>query len=170
MLVTGYMLREALKSQELRRDTAANAFPGSLKKFENETKESPRDLMGEFLAAENAIAIIQMAQAHYNLRVRVTVEGKNMPLAEAIKRMGAVARSEKMWRSATGSVPNRFYDYRSNDERAAGVQVAVPTVTSAEAVKNAQVASKSTSAYRAAIATGNAVELGVEGLDPKLFE
>jgi hypothetical protein len=41
MRVTGYMLREAIKQHELRRDTAASAFDGSLKVFPGETKEAP---------------------------------------------------------------------------------------------------------------------------------
>ena len=168
MKVTGYMLREALKAQELRRDTAANAFPKSLKRFENETKDAPNDIVREFLAAEDTIVRLQMAQAHYNLRVTVTVEGKTMPLAEAIKRMGFVSRTEKMWRSATGAAPDR-YSYKS-DERDKNMLVAISTIKPAEAVKNAQAMSKTAGLFRAAIATGNAAEYEVESLDPKLFD
>ena len=170
MKVTGYMLREALKAQELRRDTAANAFPGSLKKFENETKEAPTVIVQDFLDAEDAIAKLQIVQARYNLHVQVTVGGTRMPLAEAVKRLGGVSRAEKMWRTATGSAPDRYASFHNVDERNKDVMVARSTITPADAVKFAQTASKNTGFFRAAIAVGNAVEFEAEGLDPKLFD
>ena len=108
-----------------------------------------------------------MAQASYNLRVTVTVEGKSMPLAEAIKRMGFVSRTEKMWRSATGSAPDRYAF--TADERNKDVLVAVSTIKPAKAVKNAQAMSKTAGLFRAAIATGNAVEFEAD-IDPKPFD
>ena len=168
MKITGYMLREAIKMHELRRDTAAAAFAPSLKKFETETKTAPHDIVKEFLAAEEDIAKLQMVQARYNLHVAVTVHGTRMSLAEAVKRLGGMSRVEKMWRSATGTKVDR-YSYQS-DERSKDVLIARTTITTAEAMKLAQTAAKATGEFRAAIATGNATEFEAETLDAKLFD
>jgi hypothetical protein len=169
MKITGYQLREALKQQELRRDTAARAFNGSLKKFPDETKEEPGEVVTEFLDAENKIAQLQVAQMAYNLAVEVVVQNSTMSLAAAIKRIGGPARAEKMWRTAAGPKPER-YSYRDDDTRNADVIVAKPTVTSAEALKLAQSSAKLAGAYRAAIATGNAKEVEIQDLSSSLFE
>jgi hypothetical protein len=168
MKVNGYMLREAIKMHELRRDTAAAAFLGSLKKFENETKSPPGEIVAAFLAAEDTIAKLQMVQARYNLHVAITVRGARITLAEAVKRLGGMSRVEKMWRSATGAKIDR-YAFNA-DERNPGMLVAKPTIATTEAMKLAEAAAKATGEYRAAIATGNAHEFEAETLDPKLFD
>jgi len=62
MKTTGWSLREAIKQQELRRDTAARAFNGTLKKFDDESKQTPQEVVVQFLAAEQAIAQLQVAR------------------------------------------------------------------------------------------------------------
>lgn len=173
MKVTGYMLREALKQHQLRRDTAARAYAGSLKKFPDEDKQTPQEVVSQFLEAETAIVKLEVAQMRYNLAVLVDVPGfGRVPLAHAIKAIGPEARAEKMWKTATGSVPERYASYRTDDERDPDKVQAKPTITPAEATKLAVKMSKRAGAFRAAIATGNAVEVEVtlEDLDPALFE
>lgn len=170
MKTTGYMLREALKQHELRKDTASQAFNGSLKKFDDETKDSPQSIVEQFLAAERAIAQLQIAQKRYNLAVEVEVLGEKMTLAEAVGRVGGEARAEKMWRSATGSKADRYSFGLNADERDPTKLVAKATVTPSEAAKLASAAAKRAGAFRAAIATGNAREVEIENLSPALFE
>jgi len=167
MKTTGYGLREAIKQHELRRDTGARAFNGSLKAFSDDEKESPLQVVQGFLKAERAIAKLQTAQARYNLLVIVEANGEKMTLSEAIKTIGGVARAEKMWRTATGPKPDR---YNNEDERDPTKVVAKPTVTVNEAVKQATLAGKRAGALRAAIATANAKEVEIEDLDGSLFE
>ena len=85
MKTTGYALRDALKQHELLRETAASGFLGSFKKFPNETKISPVEIAKQVQIEEEKIALLQAAQALYNTRVRLTVEGKDLLLTEAIK-------------------------------------------------------------------------------------
>lgn len=170
MKITGYALRETIKQHELRRDTAAQSFDGSLKAFPKEDKPSPQSVVEQFLVAERAIAQLQVAQMRYNLAVTVQVAGESMTLAEAIKRVGGEGRSEKMWRSAAGPKKDRYGSYRDEDEIDPTKVRAVPTVTTAEAVKLATQAGKRAGAMRAAIATANATSIEIEGLFPALFE
>lgn len=170
MKTTGYGLREAIKQHELRRDTGARAFNGSLKAFADDKKESPLQVVEGFLKAERAIAKLQTAQARYNLLVIVEANGEKMTLSEAIKTIGGVARAEKMWRTATGPKPDRYHTYGNEDERDPTKVVAKPTVTVNEAVKQATLAGKKAGALRAAIATANAKEVEIEDLDGSLFE
>jgi hypothetical protein len=169
MKTTGYALREALKQHELRRDTAARSFNGTLKKFPDETKEDPRKVVEQYLAAEKAVASLQTAQMRYNLGVTVEVAGEKMTLADAIKRVGGHARAEKMWRSASGPKEERYNSY-DNDTRDPNQIRAVATLTANEATKLASAAAKKAGAFRQAIALGNAREFELENLDASLFE
>ena len=167
MKTTGYALREALRQHELRRDTAARAFNGSLKAFPDEKKEDPREVIKQFMAAERALAKLEMAQTRYNLAVTLEVHGEKMTLLEVIKRIAGEARVEKMWRSAAG--PTERYGYE-NDVRDPNQVRAVPTMATQEITKLASVSAKRTGAFRQAIAVGNAREIELEDLDPALFE
>jgi hypothetical protein len=170
MKTTGFDIREARKLWELRRDTAARAFNGSLKKFDDEEKESPQGVANMFLAAASALAQIEVAQCRYNLKVEVQVQGKKMLLMDAIKLIEGAARAEKMWRSAAGPVPDRYGSYNGSDERDPTKVVAKATVTPQEAMKLASHTAKRAGALRAAIAVGNTREVELEDLDPALFE
>lgn len=169
MRVTGYMLREAIKQQELRRDTASSAFDGSLKVFPNETKDAPALIVEKFLSAEEAVAKLQTAQMRYNLAVTVQANSVTMSLAEAIKTVGGYGRAEKMWRSAAN--PTKKDRYGFNDDEMDPTRVrATATITSSEAMKQTTVAGKRAGSLRAAIATANAQEVEIENLSPTLFE
>jgi hypothetical protein len=178
MKITGYALREAIKQHELRRDTAASGFDGSLKAFPGDEKMKPQEIVQVFLTAEEAIAKLQVAQMRYNLAVTVEVAGaghyvgdkETMTLAEAIKRVGGMGRSEKMWRSAAGPKKDRYGSYASEDEIDPTRVRAKPTMTTSEAVKLATVAGKRAGGFRAAIATANATPVEIEDLSPALFE
>lgn len=52
MNVTGYLLREAIRRHELRRDTAARQFEDGILRFPDEDKLSPDDAARAFLEAE----------------------------------------------------------------------------------------------------------------------
>lgn len=169
MKVTGYQLREAIKQHTLKRDSLASSFNGTLKKFPEEKKELPNDVMNDFLTAELAVTKLQVAQMRYNLAVQVTVLGERMTLAEAIKRVGGPARAEKMWRSVN-SPKRESYSYRDDDEMDPNKIRAIPVITVKESLKLAQGAAKHAGAFRAAIATGNAVEVEIEDLSSELFE
>lgn len=169
MKVTGYQLREAIKQQELRRDAAVRAFPSALKAFPDELPEqSPIELSSLCLEAEARIASLQTAQMAYNLKVRVTVAGENMPLAAAIKLIGGISRAEKMWRSAVAPKVDR-YSF-SDETRKTDEVVKRPTISTKDAQARVVALARQTSAMREAIALGNATAVEIEGLDGSFFE
>jgi hypothetical protein len=168
MKVTGYMIRESLKQHELQRDTSSRSFNGTLKAFPSDKKDDPKSVVAQFLKSETAIAKLQVAQMRYNLGVHVEVQGEKMTLAEAIKRIGADARIEKMWRSASGPAPDRYGS--QDDERDPTRERSLPTITVNESTKLASSAAKRAGAFRQAIAVGNAFELELKDLDTALFE
>lgn len=170
MKTTGYALKQAIKQQELRKDTAANMFNGSLKAFPDEKKDPPQRVIAQFLTAETAVAKLQVAQMRYNLAVQVNAAGEKMTLAEAIKRVGGEARTEKYWRTAAGLTNDRHSRYGADDERDPTKVVSVATITPQESVASAVQAAKRAGALRAAIAVGNTEVVEIEDLNPALFE
>jgi len=168
MKTTGYALREAIKQQELLRETAARSFNTTLKVFPGEDKDSPTAVMDAMLRAETAIARLQTAQMRYNLMVTVQVDGSKSPLAVAVKLVGGVARAEKMWRSAAAPKEDR-YGYRNDDERDPNQVRASATISTQETLKHATVMAKRSAALRQAIAVANATEVEIEDLEPSLF-
>jgi hypothetical protein len=172
MKITGYALKEAIKQQELIKDTAAKAFPSSLKAFEDDKKDPPGQLMETFIAAETAICRLQTAQMRFNLAVQVVVQGETMSLAQAIKLSGLTARVEAMWRTAVGTKEeDRYFN---TDVRETNQIRSKATISQKEALGFASKAAKRSSAFREAIAKGNATEVelaggGIEDLDESLF-
>jgi len=169
MKITGYKLREAIKQQELLRDTAASMFDDTLKVFPGETKSAPQDVVKAFLVAETNVAKLQTAQMRFNLAVKVDILGEKMSLAEAIKRVGGQGRVEKMWRSAANSKRKDRYGYDDDELDPTKVRSTL-TITPDAAVKLASSAGRVAGAYRAAIATANAQEVDIEDVTPELFE
>lgn len=170
MKTTGWALKEAIKEHELRRDTAARSFNGTLKAFADDKKQSPQEVVEEFLARERSIASLQVAQAEYNLKVRVKHDGREITLCEAVKLIGGLGRAEKMYRSATGAKPDRYSSYADTDVRDPKQERAKETISPKEAAVLASAQARVAGRLRAAIATGNGTEVEIESLSPSLFE
>ena len=160
MKVTGYMLREALKRWQLKRDSAVALFESSLKKFDDETKDPPALVMRAFMDAERAIAQIQAAQATYNGLIKVTVQDTVMSLNAAVKMLGGASRREKLWRDV--ATPSRSAYGYNDGVRSKDQEVAKPTITQKDAAALAVEAGKYTSALRAAIAVANGNEVDLD--------
>lgn len=159
MKVTGYKLQEAIKEQVKRRKDAESQFDGSLKKFPDEAKADPVLLMIELQDAERRIAALQTAQADFNLRVQVEVQGEKMSLLEAVKQIGGVQRIEEKWRAA-GATEKDIYG--SRDVRDRDSIVAQRQVPPDKCIELARAAAKRVRALRAAIQKGDAVELDIK--------
>jgi hypothetical protein len=154
--ITGYALREAIKRWQLRRDTASNLFDASIRKFEDETKESPVEVMKQLSQAEQAIAALQEVQSRYNLEVPVM----GMSLCKAIKLVGGAGRMEKMWRNVAAPIKDRYG--RDSDVRDKTQEVAKPTVSSREAAVLASDAARWAGSLRSGISVANAIEIDLE--------
>ena len=168
MKVTGYKLRETIRTWELRRKMAGDNFDKSLHAFEGEAKD-PYSVVRSFQHADEAVANLQTAQAMYNLSIKVEVLGEEMTLCEAVKRVGGAGRVEKLWRTAATDKKDR-YGYDRELVRNADEVRAKRTITLQQAGEMAAKAAKWAGALRAAIAVANSEEIEVEGLNPALFE
>lgn len=171
MKVNGFLLQQAIKRWELRRDTASNQFSDTLFKFKDETKASPDSVFKDFVTAEDAIVKLETAQAKYNLKVIVDLApGRQMTLTEAVKRLGGAGRGEKMWKTATNPKKDR-YGYGSPTERTSNTERATYVLSTSEMMSRADKAAQSTGLLRAAIARGNGTEFDAAdiGLEPALL-
>lgn len=164
VMVNGFLLREAIRRWELRRDTAATQFESSVSKFEDEEKASPDELAKEFVTAETAIGKLQAIQTAYNLYVTIAVGDTRMTLCEAVKRLGGAGRLDKMWRVLCGEKKDK-YDLRNEMTRRADEVRAVRVVSVREAMSRASAAAKFASTLRAAIAKGNGEDVALSGLE-----
>jgi hypothetical protein len=170
MEVTGYKLREALRRQTLRRETASSQFNDSLKKFPDEEKATPDDVIKKVRSAEEAIATLQVAQTRYNLAVRVEVPGSRgqRTLLECIKRIGGLGRIEKTWRSAATVKERGMFDH--DETREPGVVRQQRQLSVDEASARTEQIDRELAVLREVIAVGNAHKVDMEDLDASLFD
>lgn len=176
MKITGYQLQQAIKSRQEDRDLLSGQFNGSLFKFEDEDKRNPVDIAADLLKAEQEIAHLQSAQGVYNTKVVITVDGQDMTLLQAIKRVGGANRMANIWKNvaqqtagtlATGR-RNRYDPYGTHSVRDKEQEYAKATVDAETAIQKAKEASKAARELRAAISAGNAKEIEVE-VNPELL-
>lgn len=169
MKINGYMLREAIKRQVLRRDTSAALFNDSLKAFPGEQKQTPDDIMRAFAVADGAIAALQVAQAQYNLAVLVAIRSAAVPvpLSYAVKLLGGYGRADKMWRSA--AAPERDPWHHRDQERDSTKQYAALVLSREDLMTRAVAAGRAVGSLREAIASANAQMVDID-LDPSLFD
>jgi hypothetical protein len=161
MKVSGYMLREAIKEQTLKSDTASSLFDDSLRAFPSEVKSKPQEVVDSFLEAEEAVAKLQTLQAEYNLKVFLTFEGATLTLTQAVKMVGGLARAEKMWRSAANPKKDR-YSFSDNAERDPSKERSTPQVSQEDAALLSSRLARRAGRLRAAIATANAIEIEMD--------
>lgn len=168
--VTGYQLREALKRWVMRRDTASKQFNETLFQFEEDKNPSdftPEAVAGEFRKADEAVATIEAAQQAYNLKVSFKVQGQDMTLSYAVKRVGGAGRLDKMWRSAATDTGEDRYSIR-NKTRQEGERRAQKMIAPTKAMSIADEAARFAGALRAEIAKANATEVALAELGVKI--
>lgn len=177
MKVNGYRIQQALKTASHLRDVAAAQFDDGKTVFPGEEKVTSEEAFRRFVEAENRIARLQTAQSAYNHAVMVDAvvpgEGvsniitRRMPLAEAIRRVGAAGRMEKMWRSVAVNRTDR-YSYRDEGVRDKDSVYATKTTSPGRATEFALAFSRYAGRLREAIQLGNATELEMD-VDESLF-
>lgn len=183
MKINGNKLREAIRDQQLVRDSINSKFNATLFKFDDEVKASPESIASELALVESRIAGLQTLQKQFNVTAQVTVDGVQVPLERAIKAIGGLERIEALWKNAmpyvqrderrrivkrdvpqaTTVVMSSSHDYED----------AKPTVTADQVLSFTQAAVKRVNAYKSAIANGNAVSVDMdvsESLSPFLAE
>lgn len=168
MKVTGYKIQHKLKELEQLKEVAAQQFSSNMLQFESqEEKLDLREIYAEFTSIEKKICKLQAAQALYNLNIEVSVLGEKMKLIEAVKLVGGAGRSEKMWKDVVKGSSVKFSPY-SEASRSRDQEYAKKSISTSEALKFAQQATKVASALREAIQVGNATEIELD-LDESLF-
>lgn len=170
MKIDGYKLREAIKQHEFRSETASAEFPTTLQKFEDEKKSSPFEVSDVIENAEMCLAKLRTAQAQYNLRVRVEFRGEEILLAQAVKMVVVLSKIENLWKAIAVNRASRVYFHSPTMTRDPNQILSQPTVTPAEAATRAKKVSVELGRLKQAIATANAREVEIEGLDSALFE
>jgi hypothetical protein len=160
MKVTGYQLLDRIEELKEQIQTAESQFKTSLYRFAEEAgkKPEPRDLMAAFEAGERKIAILQEAQADYNLRVTVTVQDEPMTLHRAVKLIGSVNRIKNQWKTAAQESQNH-YAYSPAMQRGKDNVYAERVVPIEECLRLSEQASRYASALKRAIRAGNATEI-----------
>lgn len=160
MKINGFKLQQAVREAKADRDQAAAQFNPSLKAFPDEDKPDPVAYADRFVAAETRLSTLQEAQAQFNLAVQVDVQGQKISLMRAIKLIGGAGRLEKMWRSASTPVVNR-YGY-GEDSRNRDTVVAERVISFEKCAEKRKAAAKRAAALRAAIQMGNAQEIDID--------
>jgi len=168
MKVTGYQLQHAVREWGHALAIVNKQWKDSLFAFPGEEGTSPQALMERFRAYENKIAALQTAQARYNLAVTLHVQGVEMTLCEAVKKVSGAGRAEKMWRSAATDTGRDKYSGREMTRRE-GEIVAVRQVSEETATAAARRAGRYASDLRAAIQVANATEVEIEEVSVDLF-
>lgn len=158
MKLTGYQLREAIRAQRLRRETASKLFSDSLWLFDGQPSRT-KEYFDEFEAADHAVATLEAVQQTYTDRVPVTVHGKSISLTMAVKLIGGAGRAEKMWRDSATDKNADPYSRGPTRTRDKDTVYANRSVTTEFAVKLAHHYGKQASGLRAAIASGNMMEV-----------
>lgn len=163
--VNGYKIQHALRELQHRREMVATQFSESTFIFSDDVEQTmgAEEAFKIFAECENNIAKLQVIQAQYNLQNIVTIQGMEMTLHEAVKRVGGAGRGEKMWRSASTSGRDRWQRQeltRSKDDERAARAVSIP-----QCMENAKKAARYASALREAIQIANGKMLSIAGDD-----
>jgi prophage DNA circulation protein len=171
MKVTGYQLMDRIEVLREQAQTINGQFTGSLFRFAEATEEKPdpRDLMKDYAGCERKVALLQAAQAAYNVRVTIDVLGEQMLLQQAIKLIGSINRVKNNWLAAmkTSQDKNSYSSYYEL-VRDKTNEYAQRVVSIEECLRLSKEASDLTTALKQAIRTGNAAEIEID-LDPSIF-
>ena len=171
MKVTGFQIMDRIVALREQSQTLNSQFTTSLYHFEKEVAEKPdpRVLMTTYLDNERKVALLQEAQAAYNLKVIVEVLDEKMSLQNAVKLIGSVTRVKNNWLAASkpNTDANSYASYyqmvrdKENEyaQRAVGVE---------ECLRLSNEAADLMAALKQAIRSGNAAEIELE-IDPSLF-
>jgi hypothetical protein len=162
MKTTGYKLRQVLKELEIKRESLGRQFNNSFFAFPEDVgkKRKPLDIAAELSKVEDDIALFQTAVTEFNLKARVSVQGRLMPLAQAVKMIGGVARMIEHWNRADNFISSDSDRVRIKKKEDEVIQ-AEPQVSPDQILEVRQQVEKLAAAIRAAVAQGNSEEVEI---------
>jgi len=168
MRITGYQLMDRIEALRERAQTLNGQFLGSLFRFEKDavTKPDPRELMRDYLECEKKVALLQEAQAAYNVHVSVSVQDETLSLQQAVKLVGSATRIKNNWLAASKDNPDpqchSHYYYSSTLERSKDMEYAQRVVGKQECLRLSEIAADYAAALKQAIRSGNATEIELD--------
>ena len=172
MKVTGYQLMDQIETLREQAQTINGQFTGSLFGFAEATeqKPDPRTLMKDYADCERKVALLQAAQATYNVRVTVDVLGEPMLLQQAVKLIGSANKVKNNWLAASKNSQDKnsysnYYDLVRDKTN----EYAQRVVSIDECLRLSKEASDFATALKQAIRSGNAAEVEVD-IDPSVFQ
>lgn len=157
--VNGFQLREAIKRHQLLLTSAERLFDDSLHRFEGDEALSALEVNDRIVAAGNAVAALQTAQARYNLAVTFSALGRTWTITEAIKRVGAAGKCEQLWRQATGGKSRPSWEREKDRERSKNTEYAKPTITPSQAFTEWEKMAVVAASLRAGLAQANSTKV-----------
>lgn len=167
MKITGYKLQQRLRELRNELDVLLAQFNNSKTYFPPDPPPALANIGMEIERVEKSIALIQEAQAKYNLET--LVPNTDLTLHAAVKLIGPMGRMEKIWRSVAKGKERDRYSYGSDStERKVDSVYAHNSVTQDAALAYAKQYSRQASIIREGIALANQVEQEMD-LDPGLF-
>lgn len=160
MLITGYRLQHSIRELRTELEVVVGQFGESLMQYPEQPKPKPSELYPRIEELERRIAAVQTAQTQYNLTVKVTVDGREISLCQAVKMVGGAGRGEKMWRGFAVQKKDR-YALREDLSRDKDHVYAARVMSEEECLEEAKKAAKKAAELREAIQVANASELEV---------
>ena len=98
MKVTGFKLKQEIKTLELTKEALVQELPGTYAKFPSDTTtRQPGMVLSELMVVEANIALLQTAQAAYNQK-NILDNPERSNLAYIIKYEGVLNRLVKLWK------------------------------------------------------------------------
>lgn len=172
MKVTGYQLMDRIEALREQAHTINGQFTASLFRFTagTEEKPDPRDLMKDYADCERKVALLQAAQAAYNVRVTVDIQGEQMALQQAVKLIGSVNKIKSNWLAAVKNTQDKnSYSGYYELVRDKTSEYAQRVVSIEECLRLSKEASDLVTALKQAIRAGNAAEIELD-IDASLFQ
>lgn len=169
MKVTGYMILDRIEALQERTRLLEDQFEPALFRFRNESdsRPDPRELLRDYERCERKIALLQEAQARYNLQVSVTVAGETMTLQRAVKLIGTMGRIRNLWQEAVEEAESPYLRPRRR-QRDRDAEYAERMVSVTECLRLAEEAGRLATAFKQAVRAGNATEVDLD-MDPEVF-
>lgn len=171
MQVTGSQLRKALVRWTIRRDQAIKTFEDNLFSFKDDNKVELKKVSNGILTAQEAVARIQTAQQEFNSRVIVSIGGKELSLAVAIKMKAGIGKVRNLWALASGQNKDSMFGRKSFSpkSREQGREEQVPTASPSEIAEGTEAMAILMAEVQDVIALGNAQTVDVK-IDAELLK
>lgn len=162
MKVNGYKIQQDIREAQEERNLLTERFTPALTHFPEDKVTDVSNLVSQISDLETRITELQVAQANFNLNVRVALDGNQISLMSAVKRKGGLERVVNLWREASKETEIGHYRSFSRDR---DVVLAKRTISVEQADEFRREARKRLTTLQAAIQQGNSESVDVKSID-----